>query len=136
MIYLYRDGGARMIGRRIKEQRQKVKWTQKELAKKVNVSPQVISNWEREYTTPDSTHIALLSKAMQVSSDYLLGHTDDPSFKTGATDDSNINIAFYDGLKGFEELDPEQQQVIMDTVEDMVARFKKRKQERQNKKNT
>lgn len=62
-----------MIGSRIREQRQKLRWTQKELAKKVNVSAQVISNWERGYTTPDSDDISRLSKVMNISSDYLLG---------------------------------------------------------------
>jgi transcriptional regulator with XRE-family HTH domain len=66
-------GGAKVIGSRIREQRQKLRWTQKELAKKVNVSAQVISNWERGYTTPDSDDISRLSKAMNISSDYLLG---------------------------------------------------------------
>ncbi|AMA72738.1 hypothetical protein ACH33_07650 [Aneurinibacillus sp. XH2] len=81
-----------MIGRRIKEQRQKLKWTQKELAEKVNVSSQVISNWERGYTTPNSDDVALLSKALDISSDYLLGHSNDPSPKKQV---DTVNRAFH-----------------------------------------
>lgn len=63
------------IGERIKEQRKGKGWTQKHLATLVNVSPQVISNWERDYTSPDHDDIARLSEVLEVSSDYLLGKT-------------------------------------------------------------
>lgn len=63
---------------RIKEQRQKLRYTQKELAEKVNVSPQVISNWERGYTSPSPDDIKKLSTVLQTSTDYLLGKSNNP----------------------------------------------------------
>lgn len=65
-----------MIGVRIKEQRKKMRYTQKLLADKVSVSPQVISNWERGYTEPSADDISRLSETLECSSDYLLGKTD------------------------------------------------------------
>lgn len=62
-----------MIGDRIKEQRQKNRYTQKMLASKVSTSPQVISNWERGYTEPSADDISRLSEVLDCSSDYLLG---------------------------------------------------------------
>jgi len=62
---------------RIKEQRKKLRYTQRQLADKINVSPQVISNWERGYTEPSSEDIKKLSAILDVSSDYLLGLSDD-----------------------------------------------------------
>ena len=64
---------------RIKKQRQKLRYTQRELADKVNVSPQVISNWERGYTEPSAEDINKLSEILQTSTDYLLGRTNEPS---------------------------------------------------------
>lgn len=74
---------------RIKEQRNKMRLTQKQLAEKVSVSPQVISNWERGYTEPSGEDIARLSEVLNCSSDYLLGKTDIPD----RIEKSNIKIS-------------------------------------------
>jgi HTH-type transcriptional regulator, competence development regulator len=60
------------IGRRIKELRKRKNYTQKQLAERVKVSSQVISNWEREYTTPDSSDIARLANVLEVTTDVLI----------------------------------------------------------------
>jgi HTH-type transcriptional regulator, competence development regulator len=60
------------IGRRIKELRKRKSYTQKQLAQRVKVSSQVISNWEREYTTPDSSDIARLANVLEISADVLI----------------------------------------------------------------
>ena len=60
------------IGRRIKKLRKRKNYTQKQLAERVKVSSQVISNWEREYTTPDSSDIARLANVLGVSTDVLI----------------------------------------------------------------
>ncbi len=70
-----------IIGSRIKEQRKKMRFTQLQLAQKISVSPQVISNWERGYTDPSGEDIAGLSEALSCPSDYLLGKTNDTSIK-------------------------------------------------------
>lgn len=64
------------IGDRIKSKRKEKRLTQKELSDLVNVSAQVISNWERDYTHPDYDDVARLSEVLNCSSDYLLGRTD------------------------------------------------------------
>lgn len=66
------------IGNRIKLLRKKLNLTQKELANKVNVSPQVISNWERGYTTPNADDIANFAKNLDINTQFLYGKTDDP----------------------------------------------------------
>jgi len=66
------------IGKRIKHSRKVKNLTQTQLAKQVNVSSQVISNWEREYTSPNNDDIARLSKALEVSADYLIGNAIKP----------------------------------------------------------
>lgn len=63
------------VNERIREQRRKMRYTQKELADKVNVSSQVISNWERGYTEPSAEDITKLSEVLDCTSDYLLGRS-------------------------------------------------------------
>lgn len=64
-----------IIGSRIKELRKNAHYTQQQLADKISVSPQVISNWERGYTEPSADDIARLSEVLSCSSDYILGKT-------------------------------------------------------------
>ncbi|MGG0890293.1 helix-turn-helix domain-containing protein [Cytobacillus horneckiae] len=63
------------IGERIKEKRKELKMTQTELSRLVNVSSQVISNWERAYTHPNHEDVAKLAEALQCSTEYLHGRT-------------------------------------------------------------
>lgn len=70
-----------IIGSRIKELRKDAHYTQQQLADKISVSPQVISNWERGYTEPSADDIARLSEVLSCSSDYILGKTSDISIK-------------------------------------------------------
>lgn len=67
-----------MIGDRIRELRKKRGWSQKVLGEKVNVSMQVISNWERGYTGLGHDDVARLSKVFNVQADYILGKTNEP----------------------------------------------------------
>lgn len=61
------------IGERIKKARKDKGLTQEQLASLVNVSKQVISNWERGYTSTIPTDaITSLSKALDVSFSYLM----------------------------------------------------------------
>lgn len=64
------------VGSRIRDKRKELKLTQKELGDLVNASSQVISNWERGYTTPNSEDVKLLSKALNVSSSFLIGENE------------------------------------------------------------
>ncbi len=64
------------IGNRIKLKRNEKRLKQTELAKLVNVSSQVISNWERGYTDPNHGDVARLADALGCSTDYLHGITE------------------------------------------------------------
>ena len=47
-------------------------WTQEDLAEKMNVSRQAISQWEGAAALPDVTNVLQLSKLFGVTTDYLL----------------------------------------------------------------
>lgn len=93
-----------MIGARIKEQRQKIRYTQKMLADKVSASPQVISNWERGYTEPSADDISRLSEALECTSDYLLGKSD-TSVQINASNNKNSDKDERDIAKRMKEFE-------------------------------
>ena len=65
-----------MLHQRIKELRQAGGWNQVDLAKKLNVTKQTISNWENDNIQPSIEMLMRLSKIFNVSTDYLLGLDD------------------------------------------------------------
>lgn len=65
---------------RIRELRTALGMTQDSLAKRLGVDRTTISKWEKEDgAEPDSGTIVSLSHIFGVSTDYLLGRTDDPT---------------------------------------------------------
>lgn len=60
------------FGIRIAQCRQNKHMTQEELARKVGVTPQALSKWERSISLPDLTMVRDLCRILDVSSDYLL----------------------------------------------------------------
>ena len=63
-----------LLGKRIKELREKRGYTQQQLAEKVDVTRQTISNWELGETSPNPDQLKLLSKALNISIDELLNN--------------------------------------------------------------
>ncbi|MDD4490720.1 MAG: helix-turn-helix domain-containing protein, partial [Paludibacter sp.] len=60
-------------GRKISELRKGKNMTQMELADKMNISFQAVSNWERGYSMPDVSKLPELAEILGVSVDELLG---------------------------------------------------------------
>jgi len=68
-----------MIRKRITELRQKRGLSQTEFAKRFKVARSTIAMWETGDRVPDTETIGKLAEFFDVSSDYLLGLTDDPT---------------------------------------------------------
>ena len=62
-----------MLGKRINELRTAFGWNQVQLAERLNISKQTVSNWENENIQPSIEMLVRLSKLFRVSTDYLLG---------------------------------------------------------------
>ncbi|MGY3778603.1 helix-turn-helix domain-containing protein [Isobaculum melis] len=60
------------IGTQLKKRRLALKWTQEQVAEKIHVSRQTISNWENGHSYPDIVSVILLSDFYEVSLDALL----------------------------------------------------------------
>lgn len=67
------------IGSKLKEARMKTELTQEQIADKIGVSRQTISNWENNKSYPDIVSVIKMSDLYDVSLDYLLkGKEADP----------------------------------------------------------
>ena len=67
-----------MLGQRIYELRTACGWSQVELAKRLNISKQTVSNWENENIQPSIEMLVNVATLFRVSTDYLLGLDDLP----------------------------------------------------------
>ena len=65
-----------MLGQRIKELRLALGWGQVELAKRLGVAKQTVSNWENENIQPSIDMLTRLADLFHVTTDYLLGRED------------------------------------------------------------
>lgn len=72
-----------LFGRRLYELRKKKKVSQTELGELLGVSGTQISDIEHGSTTTSMARLYQLCEYFQVSSDYLLGLSDDPGAKIG-----------------------------------------------------
>lgn len=64
-----------MLSKRIYEVRMSFGWTQVQLAQKLGVTKQTVSNWENDNIQPSIDMLVKLSNIFNVSTDYLLGLT-------------------------------------------------------------
>jgi len=67
------------IGARLREQRKKVKLTQKELAELLGLHQSAVCDYERGRAVPSVKTIAGLAVTLRTSADYLLGLTENPN---------------------------------------------------------
>ena len=67
-----------MLGQRVHELRLAFGWSQVELAKRLNVSKQAVSNWENDNIQPSVEMLMRLSKTFGVTTDLLLGLEETP----------------------------------------------------------
>lgn len=64
---------------RLIEWRKKKKLTQEQLAQKVQTTKGTISNYENGHSTPPHETLVAIADVLGISTDYLLGRTDDPT---------------------------------------------------------
>jgi transcriptional regulator with XRE-family HTH domain len=67
------------FGKRLRQARKQAKLTGPYIAKQLGVSPQTISQWERELHHPNADRLAELARLIGVKTDWLLTGQDGPS---------------------------------------------------------
>jgi len=108
-----------IIGKRIKIQREEIGLSQKALAEEVDISPAAINQFEKGEKKPSSEVLARIAGKLGVSTDYLLGASDDKVSLTG-----NVAAAFRD----FKELTTKDRQIILSHIEFLKSKTKEKKQ--------
>lgn len=68
----------KVLGSRVREQRDKKGWKQKTLAAHIGVSPVTMCKIERGMRGMDTRQFAMMCRILNVSADYFLGLTDEP----------------------------------------------------------
>jgi len=67
-----------MRGERIREMRERRGISQDELSARTGISKKDISRYENDKSMPGADYLGAIAKALNVSSDYLLGFIDEP----------------------------------------------------------
>jgi transcriptional regulator with XRE-family HTH domain len=82
------DDYSRIIAANIKRLREEKKWSQKDLATKMNIARPTVSKWENQQSEPTSTQLANLAKIFNVSTEIILGNKDKETHKVIVVDTS------------------------------------------------
>ena len=101
-------------GEKIKDLRQRKNWTQYQLADKVGVSSQVISNMERSYTAErlKPEVLAALAQALGTTIDYLVG--------SDQREDIPLSQNEQELLQNFRKLDERQQALASGLLQELA----------------
>ncbi len=95
---------------RLKECRQRANMTQQYVALTLGIKPPSVSNWESGKTQPAMGNLIELAKLYNVTTDYLLGLSDNPASVVSIAKESRDEIL----LKRFHALSEDGQQEILE----------------------
>jgi len=109
-----------VIGQRIKETRERSGYTQARLASEADITPAAISQIEAGERTPSTPILRRIASVLKVSSDFLLGTTDDVALKDLLQDDQVQKF-----FRGFKDLSSKDKALIEHQIEFLKAQKKK-----------
>ena len=112
------------FGSRLRQLRNELGLTQLELAQKINLSKPNVSKYEADKIEPNIETLTLLSSLFDVTVDYLLCKTDNPSSSSLNEKLSGIDFALYAEAKTLSE---EEKQDVLDYIQYKKAQKEKRK---------
>lgn len=101
------------LGNRIAYYRKLNAMTQEELSYKLNVSPQAVSKWEQQLSSPDIMLLPVIAEVFHISVDELFGRkiNTEPVFSLVDNvpweDDGKIRFAVFQGKKLFNQSEAE-----------------------------
>ena len=108
------------VGQRIKTTREKSGMTQAKLAAESEITPAAISQIESGERTPSTPILRRIASALKVSSDFLLGNTNESELKD-LLQDSAVQKFF----RGFQDLTPKDKQTIEQQIEFLKSQKRK-----------
>ena len=87
-----------MLGFRIRQYRETNKYSQKELAKILGVSPRSIMRWEQNETTPNAEELEKITSLLGIPADDLMNDTEDKNFSQTNRKKQNTLEKISDGV--------------------------------------
>ena len=102
---------------RLKELRLEKQLTQEQVALGIQTGQSNIGRWEREEVLPTSEFVIKLADFFGVSTDYLLGRTDDLGIMVPLSVPSHLSYEEQKLLEGYRKLPPNLQQTIQELIE-------------------
>lgn len=107
------------LGERLKDAREKKKYTQKYVADKLGISNGTVSGYERNYRDPDTEILTQMATLYGVSVDYLL-HGELPK-KISSQNNEILNTEHLDNktrsiVNALEKLNEEQLEHVLNTI--------------------
>lgn len=128
------------FGTRLKELREEKNLTRDALAKKLNISYSAVSKYETNVRFPDKETLRQLADFFNITLDFLLGRTDDPTSSKVSSSDKPVDIdAFVKKLKDKDGVmfhgapaDDLTRQAVLKSIEnaiEMIETLKKKKKD-------
>jgi transcriptional regulator with XRE-family HTH domain len=105
------DLGPETLGQRIARIRKEKGYTQVELAKKIGLVQTLITDYERDRLRPHPEMIVRFAKALEVTTDELLG------LKKIGKEKETPNLKVVRRIKKIDELPPAQQKTLLKTID-------------------
>ena len=103
--------GKETLGHRIARLRKKKGYTQADLADKIGIIRELISNYERERIRPNYEMIIRLAIALEVTTDELLG------VKPPKSNEGKPDLKLQRRMNKIQELPPAQQQFVLKAID-------------------
>lgn len=107
----------RIFGLRLKALRKQKKWTQKELAAKLDVGFSLLNKYECGLHIPPADKLMLLAQLFDTTVDYLLGGRGDEEI-------SFHNTKIIERLKAIEKFNAEDQDTVIKLIDAMILKQK------------
>lgn len=83
------------ISVRIKNKRKELKYTQRDIAESLNVTPTTVSQWERAITEPKGTNLVLLANKLQTTPEWITGDSANNKIQFSRSGDEASTLVNY-----------------------------------------
>lgn len=109
------DDFRKAFGARLKELRKQKRWSQKELAAKVNIRFQQLNKYESGLNIPPAEMLIKLADALATTVDYLLTGNPAEEMPLG-------NVRLFRRFQAVESFDTEDQEAVIKLIDAMIAK--------------
>lgn len=106
----------KQLGQRIKQLRKGKSWTQKELAKRIDISPAQLNKYESGFNAPPLDRLVLLADALETSLDFLIAGGEQEQEST------LYNTRLVQRLRVIESFESEERETVIKLLDAMIAK--------------